>query len=557
MLDQRQCDALKLLTAGGTLEEVLAAICLAIEREAIGTLASVLLLDPATQRLVLGAAPSLPPLYNEAIDGIRIGDHVGSCGTAVARRTLVVVEDIATDPLWDSYRELALFYNLRACWSQPILSASGAVLGTFALYSREAQTPAATDLDLIEQAALLARLAVERYETERALRAAQDAAERANTARTRFLAAVSHDLRQPIQAQVLFQHMLAQQNRDPKLAPVIDKMGQSLTTQQQMLDTLLDISRLEAGVVTVEKVAFPIDPLLASLAAEFHPQATAHDLRLDRVACTVIVYSDPHLLERILRNLLANAVRYTDRGRILLGCRRTGQGLRVQVWDTGRGIPQNHLHAIFDEFYQVDNPARDRSKGLGLGLSIVDRLVRLIGCRITVRSTESSGTMFEVEVPLANAVREGHAVMRQPDCSTHGGHEVVMVIDDDPQVLQALQLCLMMMGHTVIAAADVENAVAQSLDRQQSPDVIVADYRLSHGQTGSEAVQALRATFGKAIPGVLLTGDTSPERLKEAQDSGLHVLHKPIKPPELNALLRTVRMAPMDTTAAPLNGGPR
>jgi len=242
------------------------------------------------------------------------------------------------------------------------------------------------------------------------LHAAKDAAEQArasaeaaNAAKSRFLAAASHDLRQPLQALVLFHHTLAAKNRDPEAAPVIASIGRSIEAQQQMLNALLDVSRLDAGIVAVNRQAVPLGPLLHRLADEFGMQAREHGLALRLVPTGAVADTDPALLERIVRNLLANAVRYTPSGRILLGCRRAGAAVRVVVRDTGPGIPPDKLGAVFEEFCQLDTPTRSRGQGLGLGLAIVDRLCRLLEHRISVISTVGRGTTFAVEVPRAEA----------------------------------------------------------------------------------------------------------------------------------------------------------
>ncbi len=369
------------------------------------------------------------------------------------------------------------------------------------------------------------------------LRDAKQKAERANTAKTRFLAAASHDLRQPFQALVLFQNVLARRNRDPDMEPIVTRIGQAIEAQQHMLDVLLDISRLDAGIVEARKSDFPIDAILERLADEFAVQAQDRRLDLHIVGSAATVYSDPDLLERILRNLLINALKYTERGRILLGCRRAGRFLRIQVWDTGSGIPGDQISTIFEEYNQIGNPARDRSKGLGLGLAIVDRLIRLLGHRIAVRSEVGRGTVFEVIVPLAETEADEARTMIEPPLPVDRASALIAVIDDDGDLLEALRLSLELVGYRVAAAKDVEEALARLAPGRTPPGLIVADYRLESGRTGSEAIQRLRSAFGMAIPGILLTGDTSPERLREAKASGFWLLHKPVSPETLIAAI--------------------
>lgn len=383
---------------------------------------------------------------------------------------------------------------------------------------------------------LVMRMAVdvtERKLAEQALQIAKHQAEQANAAKSRFLAAASHDLRQPLQAQLLFHSTLVNLNCDRKLDSIIAKLGRSLVIQQEILDVLLDISRLDAGIITSQVTDFAIGPVFDRLTEEFEVQAEEHGLRLRRVPCTAVVRSDPILLERILRNLISNAVKYTTRGGIVLGGRRGGSSLGVQVWDTGAGIPEDQLTAIFEEFNQLDNPARDRSRGLGLGLAIVDRLVRLLGHQIAVRSRMGKGSVFEVVVPLAPTLPDGKASEPQAENPFHRGDRLIAVIDDNRQVLEALEATMALAGYEVVTGVDIEDALAGLRCCGRTPDAIVADYRLAHGVTGGDAIRRLRAAFGQQIPAILLTGDTSPARLKEAKASGCALLHKPVKREDL------------------------
>jgi len=374
------------------------------------------------------------------------------------------------------------------------------------------------------------------------LNTARDEAERANRAKTRFLAAASHDLRQPLQAQVLFHELIVRRARDPALAPQLERMGRALAAQQQILDTLLDVSRIDAGMIAVDRHAFALAPLVERLAQEFGPQAAAKGLALRTVPCTAFVDSDPALLERIVRNLLGNAVKYTDRGRILIGCRRAGAVRRLQVWDTGPGIPGDKLTVVFEEFRQLDNPAGDRNRGLGLGLSIVERLARLLGHRVAVRSRVGRGTVFEVELPVA-ARPEPAAVPAAPDpaAAAHPDAGLVALVDDDRAVLEALTLSLEDAGYAVAAAGDGEALLARLQGLGRAPEVIVADDRLGRGRTGREAIAAVRAAFGRPIPALLITGDTSPDRLRALSATGLEVLHKPVSPGRLAAAVAALR----------------
>lgn len=372
--------------------------------------------------------------------------------------------------------------------------------------------------------------------SEGVLAEAREAAERASAAKTKFLAAASHDLRQPLQAATMFVNVLANRLRqDPAQQELVAKIEHSLEALGDLLNALLDISKLEAGLVNVRPAEFPVNALLARMVEAHAEMAEAKGLSLRSVRSSAVLDTDPVLLERLLRHLVGNAIRYTERGGILIGCRRRGDQVAIQVWDSGIGIPGNQLKAIFKEFHQLGNEARDRRKGLGLGLAICDRLARLLDHSLTVRSVPGRGSMFEVLVPrAAEAEAAEEAAARTASAHTDGG-SLIVVIDDDPDILLAMRLALEDAGHAVVAAAAADEALAGLAGRQ--PDAIVADYRLQHGRTGSEAIRLINQHSARAVPGILVTGDTSPERLREARASGFQLLHKPIRPEALRFAL--------------------
>lgn len=372
----------------------------------------------------------------------------------------------------------------------------------------------------------------ERNQSRQALAAAKAMAEQASAGKTRFLAAASHDLRQPVQAAVLFQHLLSSnQGLPPASMRIVSSLGNTLSALQSMLDEILHVSRLDAGVVNVAPKTFLLRTLLDQLVEEFSPLASAAGLRLVSVPTSLAVNSDPKLLSRILQNLLANAVKYTDSGRILVGCRRSAGTVRIQVWDTGRGIPDSQLTAIFEEFHQVGNLERDRRQGLGLGLSIVDRLASLLHHPIAVRSKPGTGSVFEVAVPLA--VDAAQAEQPFPTSILKGANRDILVIDDDPVVLDSLCQYLDGYGFRTTAASDRAEAM-ERFSGQSPPRLIIADYRLRNEETGADVIRRLREEFGAAVPGIILTGDTSPDRIREASRSGFMLLHKPISPTEIS-----------------------
>jgi two-component system, sensor histidine kinase len=358
-----------------------------------------------------------------------------------------------------------------------------------------------------------------------------EAAKSANLAKSRFLAAASHDLRQPMHALSLYLGGLAGLQLPASAKAPLDNALQCAGTMDGMFRALLDISRLDAGAVQPEPRAFPVAPLLERIRLEFAPEAHAKGLALDAVPSTAWVRADPAFVERIVRNFVANAVRYTHRGRVLVGCRRRAGKLRIAVHDTGPGIAQAEQRLVFEEFYQSQNPERDRSKGLGLGLAIVERLAGLMQAPVTLVSQPERGSMFAVDLPLeaprGGAVSAEGPARREGVAGRFAG-SLVIVIDDEEMILSATRNLLEQWQCTVVTAVSGRNAVEKLSASPRAPDAIVCDYRLRDGENGLSAIEVLRAEFNEDIPAVLVTGDTGPERLREIQASGMSVLHKPV-----------------------------
>jgi PAS domain S-box-containing protein len=364
---------------------------------------------------------------------------------------------------------------------------------------------------------------------------AKEAAEDANSAKTRFLAAASHDLRQPMQALSLFIAVLAGRTMEPAQSTLVARIQDSVAALEGLLNSLLDVSKLEAGLVESHPNDFCVAAMLDRLAAEFEPTCLAKGLTLRVVRSRAIVHSDPALLERVLRNLLNNAARYTKSGRILLGCRRHGGKLRFEVRDTGIGIPPGELKNIFREFHQLGNPERDRRQGLGLGLAIVERLCGLLGHRVTVASEEGRGSAFAVETALA--VGRAPPPARQLRLGLSCAGAAIVVIDDEPDVLDSTRLLLESWGHTVLSGASADEVVSRLAELGREPDLILADYRLRNGDTGGQAVARVESRLEGRVPAIILTGDTAPERLQQAKALGYGLLHKPVQPDALRATI--------------------
>ncbi|KAA0589520.1 PAS domain S-box protein [Azospirillum oryzae] len=370
----------------------------------------------------------------------------------------------------------------------------------------------------------------ERQRAENALRASKTEADRANLAKSKFLAAASHDLRQPMQALLLFQSALEGQLAGHPASRMMESMGQALGGMRMLLDSLLDVSKLDAGLITPKPMDTPIKALLERLGAEYHAQAIGQGLRLRVVGSNAVVRSDPILLERMLRNLIENALRYTERGSLLIGCRRHGDRLRIEVIDTGIGIEPAHQADIFEEFVQVGNPERDRTKGLGLGLAVVRRLARLLGHEVVIRSTLGRGSAFCVVLPLvAQPVHQG---WRKAEPANEDKRGIILVIDDEALVRMGLQAILEGWGYRVLTAGSVDEAVSQ-VESGEWPHAILADYRLRGGETGLDAIRAVHDRLDKPVPATVITGDTAPERLVEVRAGGFALLHKPIAANEL------------------------
>lgn len=384
------------------------------------------------------------------------------------------------------------------------------------------------------------RLRLENVELVGHLEEERDRAQAADRAKTRFLAAASHDLRQPIHALSLLIATLAALGLRGAVPSgdardLAGKAKSIVGNLSALLNGLLDISRLDAGVVTVARETVNLSQLFQQLRNEFASVATDRGLDWRVVESRLQVDSDPMMLKRVLGNLLSNAFRYTASGGVLLGCRRRGASVEIQIWDTGPGIPADRQAMVFEEFVQLQNPARDRTQGLGLGLAIVRRTAVLLQHPLKLVSVTGRGSMFSVTVPKASAL-----AIPLPDTSTSppGTAVSIMVVEDEGDVLDIMVQLLVLQGHRVYAgrsAAEVQQMHAAALLVGDAPvDLIIADYRLGDGATGLDAIEALCAYIGRAVPAVIVTGDTSPSRIKEATASGHRLLHKPITGEELH-----------------------
>jgi signal transduction histidine kinase/CheY-like chemotaxis protein len=367
----------------------------------------------------------------------------------------------------------------------------------------------------------------------------KEKAEEANVAKSRFLASASHDLRQPVHALGMFVAALRVHEMGAAARRLLDHVEGSIGALDGLFTALLDISRLDAGVIAINVRVFALEPLLSRICQDLKAEAVQKGLRLDFVHSSVLVKSDPVLLERILRNIVTNAVRYTVEGRVLVGCRRDG-GLRIQVWDSGPGIPTSQQEKIFEEFFQLANPGRDRSLGLGLGLAIVRRLTGLLGHPLRLKSAPGKGAMFEIVVPMGFAAE---TPIMPPKANALAGKGLVLVIDDETAICEAMRSLLQSWGHTVITANSGTAMLERIVECESRPDLIICDYRLQD-ENGIAVIKRLQSEFNDEIPAMLITGDTAPDRLLEARSSGFLLLHKPVSADKLRLAIDTVTSAP-------------
>lgn len=373
---------------------------------------------------------------------------------------------------------------------------------------------------------------------EEALEAARRTAEQASAAKTRFLAAVGHDLRQPIHALGLFFATLADRVRNSGTELLIKQIEDSITAIDSMLNALLNISKLDAGVVRPSRGSVVMTELFKRLETEYQALARETGNRLRIRPCRARVYSDAALLECMLRNLISNALHYTRNGRVLVAARHRRGKLRIEVHDTGLGIPEDRLEDIFLEFHQLPDAQRNRRPGLGLGLAIVRRIATLLGHEIEVRSQLGRGSCFTVTVPLAQELpASGLSSTATVPVLELQGHRV-LILDDDRTVLEATSGLLERWGCTVITAVSLEEAQAKVEASVSPPELLIVDYCLRGQLSGLEAVALLHRAMNRYVPALVITGDTAPDCLWKAAASGYPLLHKPVQPAKLRSIVR-------------------
>jgi signal transduction histidine kinase len=397
-------------------------------------------------------------------------------------------------------------------------------------------SPVAAERPLVAAAI---RDVTERRRVEAELTAAQEAANRANQAKSRFLATASHDLRQPLQTLALLNGALRRMVTAGDAAEVLTQQEHAVGTMSRLLNALLDISKLESGAVKPELRDFRVASVLETIRRDFRAVAQAKGLDLAVESSEESLHSDPALVEQLLKNLVSNAVKYTQHGRVVVRCRREDATLRIEVLDTGLGIPAAQLAYIYDEFYQVGVPANSSRDGYGLGLSIVQRLAKLLGARLEAMSEVGKGSVFAVLLPLArSAVRDAEPAEARAAAPAAAGGARVLLVEDDASVRDATAMLLRVEGYRVTAVASLADALPAVA--KQEPELLVTDYHLGNGELGTEVITALRARVGPGLKAILLTGDTSGVIKEMDADSDLRILSKPVNAEELLRLLQAL-----------------
>lgn len=362
-------------------------------------------------------------------------------------------------------------------------------------------------------------------------------AEAANVAKSKFLAAASHDLRQPLHALILFVSALNERASADQTRKIVESINVSAQALEKLFAALLDISRLDAGVIQPRLHDFRLQELFDLLSNDYALEAQNKGLKFSCTPTDAVVHTDPQLLERILRNYLSNAIRYTARGQVALRCVKQDEAVQIEVADSGKGIPLDKQEEIFQEFHQLENPERDRTKGLGLGLAIVDRLAKLLKHPISVTSSLTAGSVFRVIIPSGDVLAAGPLNAPSTESGADLSGMLVLVIDDEVNIREGMNTLLSQWGCELILAGSEDEAVELLRRDGVVPDVVIADYRLREEKTGIQAIRRIHAECGIDIPALIIAGDTAPERLREVAASGFPLFHKPVTPSQLRAFL--------------------
>src|SRR5262245_47739074 len=462
-------------------------------------------------------------------------------GRTLLEGSIVHVSDVLADPEF-TLGKWARRWGVRTALGVPLLR-EGKPIGVMFLARRVVRPFANKQIELATTFADQAVIAIENVRLFNEIQEKSRQLAEASQHKSRFLAAASHDLRQPMHALGMFVAQLRSHMTSAEGSRLVDRIDDAITGMNEMFNALLDITKLDSGALTPTIAEFPIAELLGRIGSAFAPVAKEKGLSLVLVASSAWVRSDPVLLERIVLNLVSNALRYTNAGGIVVGCRHRGAKLRIEVWDTGPGIPSEQHRKIFSEFYRLAGAAKVNQAGLGLGLAIVDRLCTLLDHPIELTSTLGKGSRFAVTVPTAAARVTARPKIEPPSQGTLdvARGKLVVVIDNDARVLEGMGGLLSNWGCRVVTAATPEAALTDvsRIGRGARPDLIISDYHLDGGQSGITAIAKLREAYG-VVPALVMSGDTAPERLREARESGHYLLHKPVQPIRLRAMVSHV-----------------
>jgi len=494
-------------------------------------------------------------------------DRSTAAGRAALSRAPAQVVDTLADPefvVTAAHRSEAV----RTVFAVPLVR-DDVLVGAIAAWRREVRPFSAKQIQLLQIFADQAVIAIANFRMFQRIQDTSRKLDLANQAKSRLLAAASHDLRQPMHALALYIDQLRGRMPAAERATLTQRMEEAVGNLSELLDQLLDLSKLEAGAVQAAVQDFAAHELFATVATQFAPLARSSGLALRLRASDAWLRSDPVLVQRIVLNLVANALRYTERGGVVLACRVRAARVRIEVRDTGCGIPADRRDDVFREFVRLDQGTHRRASGLGLGLAIVARLAELLGTRIELRSRVGRGSLFAFELPRGapGAVPAQRAVVA-PAAQVAG--RLALVIDDDDEARAAMCGLLERWGSTTLAAAGTAEALAQLTARETSqakaqvntrataqatavaqfPALIVSDYRLGADDDGLRAIARVRALLGHDVPAVLVTADTAAATLRAAQAAGVPVLHKPVSPMKLRALLAQLLAAPVEQTVA-------
>ncbi len=530
------------------LEEVLDAV-IGVQNADFG---DVQLWDAESGMLRIVTQRGFSPAFLEHFRNVDAQDET-ACGRALRSGHRVVIEDILQDDAYLPYRGIAAEEGYRAVQSMPIRGHDGVMLGMLSTHFRAPPRPSARELQLTDLYTRLLAELIMRIGDEDAVRRARDEANRANQAKSRFLATASHDLRQPLQTIALLNGTLRRKALDDSTrAEALAHQEQAIGAMSRLLNALLDISKLESGAVEPDPSDFAVNALFEELRHEFAGLADDKGLSLRVTPCEDAIHSDPSLVGQILRNLIANAIKYTQAGWVALRClHEVPSVVRIEVLDTGIGIPGEKLRYIYDEFYQVGVPPNASRDGYGLGLSIVQRIVRLLDAKLDVQSQVGKGSVFALTLPASRTVvRPAARHEVGPPPQTGHTQARILLVEDDAAVLNATRMLLRSEGYQVTTALSMAEAMEQvTIDPRI--DLLVTDYHLQAGETGTQVIASLRAALGRPLKAVLMTGDTSSDMNRLLADPFMRIASKPVHAEELLNLLQALLASNQGSSVRP------